>query len=141
MDSLSASLYDSICHRLNDGDRLKAAAKYEEAIASYKAAMNSLPEPKEDWDIFATITISIGDAYYENQQNVIADSYYTMALKTGGGIANPYAWYSRGRNLIKMGEIKAAIDALMRAYMLDGEKVFAIDDNQFKVYIDDYIRQ
>lgn len=141
MDSLPTSLYESICRMIDDGDRLRSASKYEEAIASYEAAVDSLPAPKEDWDIFTTITVSIGDAYYENHKNVIADSYYAMALKTGDGVANPYVWYAKGRNLIKLGEIKAATDALMRAYMLDGDEVFKIDNNMLKPYIEDYIRE
>ena len=38
-----------------------------------------------------------------------------------------------------MGETKAAQDSLMRAYMLDGDEIFTTDDDEFKVYINDFI--
>lgn len=55
-------------------------------------------------------------------------------------MSNPYVWYARGRNYVKLDDITAAKDALMRAYMLDGDDVFEIDDDEFKAYIAEEIR-
>lgn len=139
MDNLPDSLFQTICHILNKGDVARSSAKYEDAIAFYLSAIDILPEPRSDWDILASLVISIGDTYYEAQQYTIADSYYAAALKDENGIANPYVWYANGRNLVKMGEIKVAIDSLMRAYMLAGDEIFTIDNDEFKVYINDII--
>ena len=62
-----------------------------------------------------------------------------MTFTGGSGIENPYVWYVKGRNLIKLGNKEEAIDALMRAYMLDGTDVFDTDDGEFLSYIEPYI--
>ena len=70
---------------------------------------------------------------------MIADSYYATALKYGNGLDNPYVWYANGRNLVRMGETKVATDSLMRAYILAGDEIFTIDNDEFKAYINDII--
>lgn len=139
MENLPEKLYDSICRKLDEGDGLMSDGKTNEALTTYKEALNLLPEPRDEWDIFTTIAVSIADCYYEKQQYAEADSYYAEALKSGDGVSNPYVWYARGRNYVKLGDITAAKDALMRAYMLDGDDVFEIDDDEFKAYITEEI--
>lgn len=139
MDNLPDSLFKTICQILDEGDKARASEKYEDAIAFYQSAIDILPEPKSDWDMFTTLVISIGDTYYKTQQYTIADGYYATALKDGSGLNNPYVWYANGSNLVKMGETKAATDSLMRAYMLAGDEIFTIDNDEFKVYINDII--
>ena len=139
MEELSEKLYEAITNLLDEGDELVERGKYKEAIAYYEEAMNRLPEPKEDWTLFDTIAICIGDSYYEMGEYIVADRFYTMSLTRGSGIENPYVWYVKGRNLIKVGNKEEAIDALMRAYMLDGTDVFDTDDGEFLSYIEPYI--
>ena len=139
MEELSEKLYEAITNLLDEGDELVERGKYKEAIAYYEEAMNRLPEPKEDWALFDTIAICIGDSYYEMGEYIVADRFYTMSLTRGSGIENPYVWYVKGRNLIKLGNKEEAIDALMRAYMLDGTDVFDTDDGEFLSYIEPYI--
>ena len=139
MEELSEKLYEAITNLLDEGDELVERGKYKEAIAYYEEAMNRLPEPTEDWTLFDTIAICIGDSYYEMGEYIVADRFYTMSLTRGSGIENPYVWYVKGRNLIKLGNKEEAIDALMRAYMLDGTDVFDTDDGEFLSYIEPYI--
>ena len=139
MEELSEKLYEAITNLLDEGDELVERGKYKEAIAYYEEAMNRLPEPKEDWTLFDTIAICIGDSYYEMGEYIVADRFYTMSLTRGSGIENPYVWYVKGRNLIKLGNKEEGGDALMRAYMLDGTDVFDTDDGEFLSYIEPYI--
>lgn len=139
MEELSEKLYEAITNLLDEGDELVERGKYKEAIAYYEEAMNRLPEPKEDWTLFDTIAICIGDSYYEMGEYIVADRFYTMSLTRGSGIENPYVWYVKGRNLIKLGNKEEGVDALMRAYMLDGTDVFDTDDSEFLSYIEPYI--
>ena len=139
MEELSEKLYEAITNLLDEGDELVERGKYKEAIAYYEEAMNRLPEPKEDWTLFDTIAICIGDSYYEMGEYIVADRFYTMSLTRGSGIENPYVWYVKGRNLIKLDNKGEGVDALMRAYMLDGTDVFDTDDGEFLSYIEPYI--
>ncbi|MFC2276075.1 MAG: tetratricopeptide repeat protein [Prevotella nigrescens] len=139
MEELSEKLYEAITNLLDEGDELVERGKYKEAIAYYEEAMNRLPEPKEDWTLFDTIAICIGDSYYEMGEYIVADRFYTMSLTRGSGIENPYVWYVKGRNLIKLDNKEEGVDALMRAYMLDGTDVFDTDDGEFLSYIEPYI--
>ena len=139
MEELSEKLYEAITNLLDEGDELVERGKYQEAIAYYEEAMNRLPEPKEDWTLFDTIAICIGDSYYEMGEYIVADRFYTMSLTRGSGIENPYVWYVKGRNLIKLDNKEEGVDALMRAYMLDGTDVFDTDDGEFLSYIEPYI--
>lgn len=139
MEELSEKLYEAITNLLDEGDELVERGKYKEAIAYYEEAMNRLPEPKEDWTLFDTIAICIGDSYYEMGEYIVADRFYTMSLTRGSGIENPYVWYVKGSNLIKLGNKEEGVDALMRAYMLDGTDVFDTDDGEFLSYIEPYI--
>ena len=139
MEELSEKLYEAITNLLDEGDELVERGKYKEAIAYYEEAMNRLPEPKEDWTLFDTIAICIGDSYYEMGEYIVADRFYTMSLTRGSGIENPYVWYVKGRNLIKLGNKEEGVDTLMRAYMLDGTDVFDTADGEFLSYIEPYI--
>ena len=139
MEELSEKLYEAITNLLDEGNELVERGKYKEAIAYYEEAMNRLPEPKEDWTLFDTIAICIGDSYYEMGEYIVADRFYSMSLTRGSGIENPYVWYVKGRNLIKLGNKEEGVDALMRAYMLDGTDVFDTDDGKFLSYIEPYI--
>ena len=67
MDNLPDSLFQTICQILDKGDKLRASEKYADAIAFYQSAIDILPEPKSDWDMFTTLVISIGDTYYKTQ--------------------------------------------------------------------------
>lgn len=138
-EELSSEQYEAICDLLDKGDELSEEGKYKEAISTYEEALKGLPEPKEDWDIFDTIVVCIGDSYYEIEQYEKANTYYSMSLVSGNGVENPYVWYVKGRNHIKLGDIENGTDALIRAYMLDGTNIFKSDDNEFLQYIEKYI--
>lgn len=138
-EELSSELNETINKLLDEGDELVERGKYKEAIAYYEEAMNRLPEPKEEWGLFDTIAVCIGDSYYEMGEYIVADRFYSMSLTRGSGIENPYVWYVKGRNLIKLGNKEEGVDALMRAYMLDGNKVFNTDKGEFLSYIEPYI--
>ena len=79
MEELSEKLYEAITNLLDEGDELVERGKYKEAIAYYEEAMNRLPEPKEDWTLFDTIAICIGDSYYEMGEYIVADRFYSMS--------------------------------------------------------------
>ena len=62
--------------------------------------MNRLPEPKEEWGLFDTIAVCIGDSYYEMGEYIVADRFYSMSLTRGSGIETHTFGMLKGATLL-----------------------------------------
>ncbi|MET3118853.1 tetratricopeptide (TPR) repeat protein [Undibacterium sp. GrIS 1.8] len=108
-----------------EGNELCDQSKYEDAILKWSSAIDLLPEPREDWDAYTWLLVSIGDAQYQlNQLDAARNSFYD-ALNGSDGQANPFVHYRLGQCEIKIGNEDSGISHLLKAYMLDGDEIFS----------------
>ena len=81
------------------------------------------------------LNASIGDAYYQMKAYDKAREAFLDALNFPGEI-NPFIYYRLGQIEYKKNNIDESLDYLTRAYMLDGEDIFKLDDREGGDYSD-----
>lgn len=111
------------------GEQLCEADRFEEAIAVWRQAI-AVADPA-DTDTHLWLNASIGDAQF--QLGLHREAYDSMqeALKSGGN-ANPFVWLRLGQAAYELGETKRATDALLSAYMLEGDRIFEEEDPRYR---------
>ena len=88
-----------------------------------------LPEPASQWEAATWLYASLGDAYYQSAQYEMAKDALYSALNGDDARANPFIHYMLGKTLLRLDD-DGAIDALLRAYMLDGVEIFDSDEDE-----------
>ena len=78
---------------------------------------------------------SIGHAYYQIALYPQARAALSEALGAPGVLENPFVWYRLGQSEHQSGDLPAALEHLLRAYMLDGRGIFDADGEGQK-YLD-----
>lgn len=127
MAGLPAHIDQQIDDLAEQGNVLFDRRDYRGAIGQWDRALAMLPPPANDWDAALWLHSSIGDAYYQLAQYGQARAAFAEALSTPGGIENPFVWYRLGQSEHQSGDLPAALEHLLRAYMLDGRDIFDAD--------------
>lgn len=126
---------DEIDALSESGNVLADSDDFEGAISKWKAALQLLPEPRSDWDAYAWLMASIGDAQYQlSRWNDARDSFLD-ALNAEDGRGNPFVHYRLGQCLIATGDEQKGLESLLKAYMLDGEDIFDADEPDGSEYL------
>jgi len=130
---LSAEISRRLDELAVTGNRLLDRRDYSGARYAWQQAMDLLPEPKRDWEASTWLYASIGDSFYHEQKFRDAKDALEDSLNCPDGHANPFILYRLGQTLVRLREEKEGIEFLLRAYMLDGQDIFASDDegNEF----------
>lgn len=111
----------------DEGDRLQGSGDPEGAVEVWQQAVAQLgPEPEEH-AMAVWFFASIGDALFELGRHREADDALASALRAGGTDSG-FVWLRKGQALVELGEVAAGVDALTRAFMLDGAEIFE-DEN------------
>jgi len=109
---------------IDDDDPAGAESVWRQAIAM-------LPEPKADWEAYTWLNASIGEACYFQGHYADAAQVLFDALNGPQALDNPFIHYTLGKALWQLGDDPdRAIDALLRAYMLDGTEIFDGDEDE-----------
>lgn len=134
---LDDQVYNRIVDLCNKGNRFVENTQIEQAIERYMEALDLVPLPKENWETSTWIYTALGDTYYVNSEYELAKNYLYHALNCPDGISNPFILLRLGQSLFECGEISKAKEYLLRAYMLDGYKIFYNeDDTYFQLIVD-----
>ena len=123
-------LMDEYCEKGNaemDGENYAAAADW------FKKAYEVLPEPKADWEASGYITASMGDALFSagkfaeaKEQLLIAYEFYKDEDN------NPFVLLRLGEACYELGDEKAALEFLLKAYQMEGAQLFEDDKKYLK---------
>jgi len=124
---LEDNIYQQIIQLSEQGDELAESSAFLQAIEKYKKAFSLLPDPKDQWEACRWLKVAIGDAYYLKEEYQKAYILFQESINCPDAIGNPFIYLRTGQCLYNIGDKKKAIDALLRAYMLDGEEVFEED--------------
>lgn len=128
---LDAPIHEAIMMHSAKGDELAAVHAFEGAIAEYNKAWALVPEPKNDWNASTWILAAIADAAFMAGYKTSAREALQYAMTCPGGLGNPFLHLRLGQVLLDSDEPDAAADELMRAYMAEGEEIFAMEDPRY----------
>ena len=121
---LNDDLYKLITGMSKKGDELFDDDYIEQAIEKYKEALQLLPEPIFSWEAATWLFTAIGDAYWALADYENAYEFFENALRSPGGIGNPFIHLRVGQLDYELGNIKKSEDELIRAYMGAGKDIF-----------------
>jgi tetratricopeptide (TPR) repeat protein len=109
---------------MDSGDPARAAGMFEQAFAL-------LPEPKTEWEAATWLNASLGDALFAQEKYREALEYFLDALNCPDGIGNPFIQLRLGECFHELGEEGRAHEHLLRAYMLEGQKIFEDEPRKY----------
>jgi tetratricopeptide (TPR) repeat protein len=136
---LSPALHEKITRLAEQGDQYIEDDDYDKAVEVYQQAIRLLPSPITEWEAATWLYSGIGDAYYFADNNEKSHDAFQQALKSPGGLGNPFIYLRLGQTAFDMGKNELAKDYLMRAYMLDGNTIFEDTNPKYFDFIKPYI--
>ncbi len=128
---LSDELYGRIEELSEKGNEAMDSEDYAKAITCFREALDILPEPKEDWDAYLWLVGSIGDARFLMQDYGKSLESFRKCYNLGE-TDNPFILLRLGENYLELGDETHAREFLLRAYMLEGKKIFKEDRKYFQ---------
>jgi hypothetical protein len=117
------------------GDTLAADNAFGQAIVEYNKAWAMVPEPKQTWEASTWILAALADAAYHSGDGAMARDALQFAMRCPGAIGNPFLHLRYGEVLFDAGELTAAADELMRAYMAEGPEIFAAENPRYLAFL------
>jgi len=139
METLPDELFDAIVHDIENGDKEMAEDVFDAALAFYNQALEKIPEPKHDWEISLHVYTALGDVSINCEDFESAIYYYNQALQCPDGTENGYIWLGLGQAYYAIDETDRAKNALLSAYMLEGEEIFEGDNQEYFQLIEDIV--
>ena len=128
---LSDELYDRIEELSETGNEAMESEDYTKAISCFQEALDILPEPKEDWEAYLWLAGSIGDAHFMMGDYGKSLEFFRKCYNIGE-TDNPFILLRLDENYLEMKDETNATEFLLRAYMLEGEKIFKEDWKYFQ---------
>ena len=132
---LDPATHKAVKAHCSKGDELAATHAFKEAIVEYNKAWALVPDPKEEWETSTWILATIGDAAFLGGYNALARDALGDAMICPGAIGNPFLHLRYGQALLDAGEADAAANELIRAYMAEGEKIFASEHPRYLEFL------
>lgn len=138
MDSLKElgdQVHQQILQLSREGDSCMEGGAYTSAAEKFRAAFGLIPEPFEDWQASIWLLVSLGEAYYSNEEYSQAHAALAKAMHVPGAIGNPLIHLRLGEVQYELGNTKRATDELLRAYMGGGAELFEEEDEKYFAFL------
>lgn len=133
--SIDNKKYHKILELSKKGERAFKNKAYENAIEFYNEAINLIPYPVFDWDAATWLYTAIGDCFYFQKKFKSSLNNFHDAFNSPGGKENPFVNLRLGQCYYELKAKEKAEDYLMRAYMLDGKKIFKYEKKKYLNYL------
>ena len=129
---LSAAEEAQIQQLVDRANDLDDEDRYAESEPLLLEALQLIPDPKEQSGLSVQVYGALGDDYWSQGRLPQAENALRFALLCSGGLTNPFIWMRLGQTLYDQhGVTDESVDALLRAYMLDGAQVFETEDPKY----------
>lgn len=118
---------------LDEGDDLLDEGRPDQALSSFEAAWELLPEPRTDHPLTLHVLAAIGDARFFKADFTAGKQALMNAMKCSHWelIGNPFVRLRLGQCLFELGETRKAANWLAGAFLTEGVKLFAEDDPKY----------
>jgi tetratricopeptide (TPR) repeat protein len=137
IDEKTQQRIESLCA---EGDRLTESGDDNAALRKYYAAWELVPADKANWEASTWISGAIGEVYFRHKKFDNALRSFRSAVRSPGGLGNPYIHLRLGQIEFERGNLAAAGDEMTRAYMGAGEDIFANEDKKYLQYLRTVLR-
>jgi tetratricopeptide (TPR) repeat protein len=128
MSDLPQDIYDQVAELSEEGNvALDEDGRPDEAIRVWTEALGLLPQPQNIWEPYHWLHGSIGEAHRQLRDHQTALDHFAIATGSGEGVSNPFLWMRLGQCLRALGRDEEAVEPLLKAYMMEGEEIFASD--------------
>src|SRR5688572_3086729 len=121
---LDSSTQKMIVALSNEGDKYLDEGAFDDALKSYQAALDLLPEPKHQWEAATSVFTAIGETLYFMANYAEALRPLQHATMCPGGLGNGLIHLRLGQVYYELGDYDKAGDELTRAYMAEGTAIF-----------------
>lgn len=128
---LKNNLYNEIESLSKKGNKAMEHENYSEALSFFQQAYDLLPVPKEEWEAYTWLMASIGDAYFSKQEYQSSLECFRRCYNNGD-IDNPFILLRIGECSFELNDTENAKEFLLRAYMLEGKKIFKHEPKYFQ---------
>lgn len=130
VEELSEEIQDKMDELAQKGNRLENEGRLTEAVAALRAGLALIPEPQQFYGQTVWFLAAIGDVYFQQGEYRLAHECFDKARgnMTSEGYGNPFVMLRLGECCLEIGDEKNALEYLLRAYMFEGEEIFAPDD-------------
>lgn len=138
MDSqleLGAENYKAIQEWCARGDKFAESRNFDAAIETYNKAWELIPDPKNDWEAATWVLGVIADCAYQAGYKTTAREALEYAMTCPGAVGNPFLHLRFGQVHFDAGELDAAADELIRAYMGAGKEIFEAEDAKYLTFL------
>jgi len=134
-EELGRDLLAAIRQHCARGDALVEGGQPEDAIAAYNAAWELVPAPQLRWKASTWILGAIADVAFKADYLQSAKEALDYVMHCPDAIGNPFLHLRRGEVCFEYGELDAAADELMRAYMGAGAEIFADEHPKYLAFL------
>jgi len=134
-DELPAKLHAEIKKHSKAGEKFFSAGNYTDALAEYTKAWKLIPDPPEHWNASTWVLTAIGDCYFMGRRYDLALDAFNEAVQCPGGLGNPFIHLRLGQCQFELGKLDRAADELIRAYAIEGNKIFRNDDKKYLAFL------
>lgn len=130
-EDLSAEVQAKMDELAQKGNQLEKQGRFTEAVQAWQAGLALIPEPQQFYGQTVWFLAAIGDVYFQQGEYALAHECFDKARgnMTGAGYGNPFIMLRLGECCLEIGDEKNALEYLLRAYMFEGEEIFAPDDD------------
>ncbi|HET7434617.1 MAG TPA: tetratricopeptide repeat protein [Thermoanaerobaculia bacterium] len=134
------ALYERLVACTNRGNERFDEDDYEGALAEFRAALELIPKPVEDWEAATWVLASIGDALFYLDRYPEAHEALAHAVACPGGLGTAFIHLRLGQVQFELGNTDRAKDELARAYMAGGPEIFAQEDPKYITFLRRFMR-
>lgn len=128
-------LSDSIAQKIDAlavyGDKLVAEGREEEAIQVFQQGLDTVPNPKRDYEATLWFIVAIADTYWLMNDFKASLKYWNESLEIFSGRDNPFVRFRRGQVLFELGEFEKAKREFTIYSNLDNGDLFTDEDEKY----------
>lgn len=127
-----AEQIDCLCE---EGNTLADSNLFKEAYFKYREAYQLIPKPQLEYSAATWLLASMGDVCFQGNQIQTAHELLFHAVRSVGGLGNPFIHLRLGQCEFELGNLDRAADELCRAYMGAGKDIFEADDEKYFAFL------
>lgn len=128
-EELPEDIQDVLEEICDQGNEALDDGEPEEALLFYRQALDILPPPAEDWEVYGYIQAAMGDAFFALKEYAEALDHFETATAYSGDDENAFLLMRVGQCHRRLGDGKTAVEFLRRAHDLEGDIVFNDDSD------------
>ena len=128
---IEVSVHKKITELSSEGESFFENEDYSSALVKYKEALELVPKPKADWEAGLWLYSAIGDCYYAVNEFDNSRHAFHEAYNCSDGKSNPFVCLRLGQSYFELENFQKADEYLMRAYMLEGKKIFKGENKKY----------